>query len=252
MCSVERAGRSGIAEDRWVFPVSGSDCHEHQFISNRWSFAETPAIELGGRLALEMAGLTIDDVDLVDLYSCFPSAVQLGAQEPRARSRPPAHPHRRPVVRRRAVEQLPDARHRHGDGRPARRQGHQRAGVGQRRLHHQARVRRLLARARRHSRSSTPTRRTRSTPCPAASWPRRTTPPGAATIEAYTVMHSRDGDPETADRQLPAGRRPPRLGHVERPGRSPRRCARASGSAERPSWRPTARSPRRKWAVPGS
>src|SRR3954449_6586193 len=65
MCSAERARSLGIAEDRWVFPVSGSDCHEHQFISNRWSFAETPAIELGGRLALEMAGLTIDDVELV-------------------------------------------------------------------------------------------------------------------------------------------------------------------------------------------
>jgi len=80
MCSAERARSLGIAEDRWVFPVSGSDCHEHQFISNRWSFSETPAIELGGRLALEMAALTIDDVDLVDLYSCFPSAVQLGAK----------------------------------------------------------------------------------------------------------------------------------------------------------------------------
>ena len=38
------------------------------------------AFELGGRRALEMAGLTIDDVAIVDLYSCFPSAVQLGAQ----------------------------------------------------------------------------------------------------------------------------------------------------------------------------
>jgi acetyl-CoA C-acetyltransferase len=80
MCSVEKAEALGVPRDRLVFPVSGTDCHEHQFISNRWSFAETPAIELGGRLALEMAGLTIDDVPVVDLYSCFPSAVQLGAQ----------------------------------------------------------------------------------------------------------------------------------------------------------------------------
>jgi acetyl-CoA C-acetyltransferase len=80
MTSVEAAQRLGIPEDRWVFPYSGTDCHEHQFVSNRWSFHETPAIELGGRLALELAGRTIDDIDLVDLYSCFPSAVQLGAQ----------------------------------------------------------------------------------------------------------------------------------------------------------------------------
>lgn len=80
MTSVAAARRLGVHEDRWVFPHSGTDCHEHQYVSNRWSFHETPAIELGGRLALELAGLTIDDVDLVDLYSCFPSAVQLGAQ----------------------------------------------------------------------------------------------------------------------------------------------------------------------------
>ncbi|MGD9999971.1 MAG: acetyl-CoA acetyltransferase [Ilumatobacteraceae bacterium] len=80
MCSVERARAWGVPEDRWVFPISGADCHEHQFVSNRWTFSETPAIELGGRRALELAGLSIDDVSIVDLYSCFPSAVQLGAQ----------------------------------------------------------------------------------------------------------------------------------------------------------------------------
>jgi acetyl-CoA C-acetyltransferase len=80
MCSVERARAWGVPEDRWVFPISGADCHEHQFVSNRWSFSETPAIELGGRRTLELAGITIDDVSVIDLYSCFPSAVQLGAQ----------------------------------------------------------------------------------------------------------------------------------------------------------------------------
>ncbi|MFM8264826.1 MAG: hypothetical protein ACKOAI_01970 [Acidimicrobiia bacterium] len=79
MCSAHRAQALGIPRDRWVFPHSGSDCHEHQFVSERWSFAETPAIARGGALALELAGVGIDDVSLVDLYSCFPSAVQLGA-----------------------------------------------------------------------------------------------------------------------------------------------------------------------------
>jgi acetyl-CoA C-acetyltransferase len=54
--------------------------HEHPYISHRWSFADTPAIRLGGRLALELAGVGIDDIGPIDLYSCFPSAVQLGAQ----------------------------------------------------------------------------------------------------------------------------------------------------------------------------
>lgn len=80
MCSVEKAEALGVPRDRWVFPHSGADCHEHNYISNRWSFAETPAVELGGRRALELAGVGIDDIEIIDLYSCFPSAVQLGAQ----------------------------------------------------------------------------------------------------------------------------------------------------------------------------
>jgi acetyl-CoA C-acetyltransferase len=79
MCSVDAARRMGVPRDRWVFPHSGADCHEHKFVSNRDTFARTPAIELGGRRALEAAGVGIDDVGVVDLYSCFPSAVQLGA-----------------------------------------------------------------------------------------------------------------------------------------------------------------------------
>ena len=80
MCSAEKAESLGVARDRWVFVHAGTDCNEHQFVSNRWSFAETPAVELGGRSVLELADCSIDDIALIDLYSCFPSAVQLGAQ----------------------------------------------------------------------------------------------------------------------------------------------------------------------------
>lgn len=92
VCSVAEAERLGIAPDRWVFPQSGTDCHEHPFISHRWDFAETPAIAAGGALALQLAGTDIDSVGLIDLYSCFPSAVQLGARslglDPYSDSRP--------------------------------------------------------------------------------------------------------------------------------------------------------------------
>ena len=79
MCSVETAERLGVSRDRWVFPLAGTDCHEHKYVSERLAFHDTPAIRLGGRLVLDLAGIGIDDVDVIDLYSCFPSAVQLGA-----------------------------------------------------------------------------------------------------------------------------------------------------------------------------
>jgi acetyl-CoA C-acetyltransferase len=79
MCSVDAARRLGVPADRWVFPVSGADCHEHNYVSHRDTFTRTPAVEIGGALALELAGIGIDDVSVIDLYSCFPAAVQLGA-----------------------------------------------------------------------------------------------------------------------------------------------------------------------------
>lgn len=80
MCSVEAARRLGVPEDRWVFPHAGTDCHEHNYVSHRDDFTRTPAIEIGGSRVLELAGVGIDDVSIIDLYSCFPAAVQLGAR----------------------------------------------------------------------------------------------------------------------------------------------------------------------------
>ena len=79
LCSAEKATALGVPRDRWVFPHSGTDTHEHNFVSNRHHFYKTPAIEIGGSRALQLAGVSMSDISIIDLYSCFPSAVQLGA-----------------------------------------------------------------------------------------------------------------------------------------------------------------------------
>ncbi|MEO6988360.1 MAG: acetyl-CoA acetyltransferase, partial [Aquihabitans sp.] len=81
MCSVDKARSLGISSDRWVFPWSGAEAHEHWFVSNRWDLAEAPAIRLAGGTALELAGVDVDDLAHIDVYSCFPSAVQIAAKE---------------------------------------------------------------------------------------------------------------------------------------------------------------------------
>src|SRR5947209_11392409 len=81
MCSLEAARAAGVPDDKWVFPWSGADAHDHWFVSERENLHSSPAIRLAGRAALELAGIGIDDVAHVDLYSCFPSAVQIGAAE---------------------------------------------------------------------------------------------------------------------------------------------------------------------------
>jgi acetyl-CoA C-acetyltransferase len=81
MCSVATAERLGVPSDRWVFPHSGTDAHDTSAVSTRGDLHSSPAIRAAGRRALELASIGIDDVAHVDLYSCFPSAVQIAAQE---------------------------------------------------------------------------------------------------------------------------------------------------------------------------
>jgi acetyl-CoA C-acetyltransferase len=81
ICSVEAARNAGIAEDKWVFLHAGADANDHWFVSDRWSLGRSPAIGACGRTAFGLAGLGIDDVAHVDLYSCFPSAVEVAALE---------------------------------------------------------------------------------------------------------------------------------------------------------------------------
>ena len=81
MCSVEAAERAGVPRDRWVFPLSGADAHDTDAVSHRGDLYSSPAIRAVGRQVFELAGVGIDDVAHVDLYSCFPSAVQIAAAE---------------------------------------------------------------------------------------------------------------------------------------------------------------------------
>src|SRR4051812_13366213 len=81
MCSAEAAERAGVPRDRWVFPHSGADAHDTDALSHRGDLHSSPAIRAVGRQALELAGVAVDDVAHVDLYSCFPSAVQIAAAE---------------------------------------------------------------------------------------------------------------------------------------------------------------------------
>ncbi|QGG94591.1 acetyl-CoA acetyltransferase [Actinomarinicola tropica] len=80
LCSVERAESLGVPRDRWVFPLAGTDTAE-ALVSRRRDLHRSPAIRVGGRRCLELAGVDVDDVAHLDLYSCFPSAVQIAADE---------------------------------------------------------------------------------------------------------------------------------------------------------------------------
>ncbi|HWE34337.1 MAG TPA: hypothetical protein VG410_12680 [Solirubrobacteraceae bacterium] len=81
LCSAEAAAASGVPRDRWVFVHASAFASDEWFMSERAELAASPAIDAAGRAALEHAGRTIDEIAYIDLYSCFPSAVQIAAAE---------------------------------------------------------------------------------------------------------------------------------------------------------------------------
>ncbi len=90
--SAGAAEAAGIPRDRWVFLHGTAGASDHWFVGERERLDRSPAIAAGGRALFGHAGIDADDVALVDLYSCFPCAVQVGARELGLRVDDPARP----------------------------------------------------------------------------------------------------------------------------------------------------------------
>lgn len=81
MTSVAEARRMGVGEDRWVYLHGCGDAYDAWYLHERRDYCSSPAIRAIGQHALKMADRTIDDIDFFDIYSCFPSAVQIACDE---------------------------------------------------------------------------------------------------------------------------------------------------------------------------
>ncbi len=81
LCGVAAAEAAGIPQDRWVFLHAGASGHDEWFPSERAELAASPAIRTLGAAALDHTGITADRLAHVDLYACFPVAVQIAARE---------------------------------------------------------------------------------------------------------------------------------------------------------------------------
>ena len=81
VCSVAKARALGLPSDGWVFPLAGTESNLILPVAMRAEMQRSPATALAGARALALAGLGIDAVGHVDLYSCFPVAVRIQARE---------------------------------------------------------------------------------------------------------------------------------------------------------------------------
>lgn len=81
LTSVGKAKELGIPEEKWVYLHGCADAYDHWYLSDRKNFHSSPAMSKVARETFEMADCSLGDVDTLDLYSCFPSAVQIACDE---------------------------------------------------------------------------------------------------------------------------------------------------------------------------
>jgi acetyl-CoA C-acetyltransferase len=81
LCSAGAARAHHVPLDRWVFPWVGIDASHALSLSRRRFLHRWPAMAVLGRAATERIGRPLDQVEHVELYSCFPSAVRVQQRE---------------------------------------------------------------------------------------------------------------------------------------------------------------------------
>ena len=79
--SVAKARSLGISRDKWVYLHGCADAHDIWNITDRLNYYSSPVLRRAGQEALSMAGKSIHEMELFDIYSCFPSAVQIACDE---------------------------------------------------------------------------------------------------------------------------------------------------------------------------
>jgi acetyl-CoA C-acetyltransferase len=77
MCSVEIAREMGISPSQWIFPWGSAESNHMQTVCERTYLHRCLGMEHAARAGLEAAEVHVKDIDLWDLYSCFPIAVRL-------------------------------------------------------------------------------------------------------------------------------------------------------------------------------
>jgi acetyl-CoA C-acetyltransferase len=81
LTSVGAARELGIPESKWVYLHGCADGNDHWYTTERFDLAASPAIRAVSRKALDMAGKSTGEFKFLDLYSCFPSAVEIACEE---------------------------------------------------------------------------------------------------------------------------------------------------------------------------
>ncbi|MGQ7829776.1 acetyl-CoA acetyltransferase [Altererythrobacter sp. Z27] len=79
LMSEAAADRLDVPREKRVYLHGSAETTEKWFLSDRIDFSTAPSVEIGARAALEQAGISVEELTFLDLYSCFASPVEIAA-----------------------------------------------------------------------------------------------------------------------------------------------------------------------------
>lgn len=79
LTSEAHARKLGISEDRFVYLHGCADTKE-KGVLKRAPYTMSPAMQMMAEQVFSGSGMTIDDIDFIDFYSCFPRAVSMARE----------------------------------------------------------------------------------------------------------------------------------------------------------------------------
>jgi hypothetical protein len=80
LTSTEDAKELGIPESKWIYPLAGAGTRDSNDFWERPNYHSSPAISQSLDACLRLSGLSKDQIDLFDFYSCFPIVPKLACE----------------------------------------------------------------------------------------------------------------------------------------------------------------------------
>lgn len=80
LTSAGYARELGVPESQFVYPLGGAGTSDAAAFWNRPDYHSSPAISRSLDAALDVSGLAVEDIDIVDIYSCFPCVPKIAAR----------------------------------------------------------------------------------------------------------------------------------------------------------------------------
>ncbi|KAF1836726.1 hypothetical protein BDW02DRAFT_628595 [Decorospora gaudefroyi] len=80
LTSTSFAKTLGVPESKWIYPLGGAGTKDSDEFWKRPNFYSSPSISRSLDAGLKVSGVTKEQIDLIDIYSCFPIVPKIAAQ----------------------------------------------------------------------------------------------------------------------------------------------------------------------------